>query len=92
MEVFNHFYGGSKNGLIVGTKQQDNDKEHNLPEKIGGITVIDPSHHIYFVDCDQKESSAYEGSTSKINEQEAEVAIRLLKVINMACEEQVTAH
>lgn len=92
MEVFNHFYGGSKNGLIVGTKQQDNEKEHNLTVKIDGITVIDPSHHIYFVDCDQKESSAYEGSTSKINEQEAEVAIRLLKVINMACEEQVTAH
>ena len=92
MEVFNHFYGGSKNGLIVGTKQQDNEKEHNLTVKIDGITVIDPSHHIYFVDCDQKESSAYEGSTSKINEQEAEVAIKLLKAINAACEERLSAH
>ena len=92
MEVFNHFYGGSQNGLIVGTKQQDNEKEHNLIVKIDGTTVIDPAHHIYFVDCDQKESSAYEGSTSKINEQEAEVAIKLLKAINTACEEQVAAH
>ena len=92
MEVFNHFYGGNKNGLIVGTKQQDNEKEHNLTVKINGTTIINPTHHIYFVDCDQKESSAYEGSTSKINEQEAEVAIKLLKAINMACEEQVAAH
>lgn len=92
MEVFNHFYGGSQNGLIVGTKQQDNEKEHNLTVKIDGTTVIDPAHHIYFIDCDQKESSAYEGSTSKINEQEAEVAITLLKALNAACEEQISAH
>ena len=92
MEVFNHFYGGGKNGLIVGTKQQDNEKEHNLTVKIDGVTIIDPTHHIYFIDCDQKESSAYEGSTSKINEQEAEVAITLLKALNAACEERITAH
>lgn len=92
MEVFNHFYGGGKNGLIVGTKQQDNEKEHNLTVKIDGITIIDPAHHIYFIDCDQKESSAYEGSTSKINEQEAEVAITLLKALNAACEEQIASH
>ena len=92
MEVFNHFYGGGKNGLIVGTKQQDNEKEHNLTVKIDGVTIIDPAHHIYFIDCDQKESSAYEGSTSKINEQEAEVAITLLKALNAACEERITAH
>ena len=92
MEVFNHFYGGGKNGLIVGTKQQDNEKEHNLTVKIDGITIIDPAHHIYFIDCDQKESSAYEGSTSKINEQEAEVAIILLKALNAACEEQIAQH
>ena len=92
MEVFNHFYGGGQNGLIVGTKQQDNEKEHNLTVKIGGVTIIDPTHHIYFIDCDQKESSAYEGSTSKINEQEAEVAITLLKALNAACEEQIASH
>ena len=92
MEVFNHFYGGSQTGLIVGTKQQDNEKEHNLTVKIDGTTVVDPAHHIYFIDCDQKESSAYEGSTSKINEQEAEVAITLLKALNAACEEQIARH
>ena len=92
MEVFNHFYGGSQNGLVVGTKQQDNEKEHNLTVKINGNTVIDPKHHIYFVDCDQNESSAYEGSTSKINEQEAEVSIALLRALDTACEEQVAAH
>ena len=92
MEVFNHFYGGGKNGLIVGTKQQDNEKEHNLTVKIGGVTIIDPAHHIYFIDCNQKESSAYEGSTSKINEQEADVAITLLKALNAACEEQIASH
>lgn len=92
MEVFNHFYGGSQTGLIVGTKQQDNEKEHNLTVKIDGTTVVDPAHHIYFIDCDQKESSAYEGSTSKINEQEAEVAITLLKALNAACEEQIASH
>ena len=91
MEVFNHFYGGSQTGLIVGTKQQDNEKEHNLTVKIDGTTVVDPAHHVYFIDCDQKESSAYEGSTSKINEQEAEVAITLLKALNVACEEQIAS-
>lgn len=56
MEVFNHFYGGSGKGLTVGTLQQDNDKQHNLTVRIGGNTVIDPEHHIYFVDCEEKES------------------------------------
>ena len=66
MEVFNHFYGGSQKGLTIGTKQQDNDKQHNLTVRIGGNTVIDPEHHIYFIDCEERESSAYEGSTSKV--------------------------
>ena len=89
MEVFNHFYGGSQKGLVIGKQQQDDEKAHNLTVKIGGNTVIDPQHHIYFVDCDQKESSAYEGSTSKINEQEAEVAIALLKELDKASSELV---
>lgn len=91
MEVFNHFYGGNKKGLTVGKQHQDDEKEHNLTVKIGGNTVIEPKHHIYFVDCDQKESSAYEGSTSKINEQEAEVAIALLRELDKASNELVKA-
>ena len=90
MEVFNHFYGGSNKGLIVGKKQQDDEKEHNLTVRINGNTVIDPIHHIYFVDCDQKESSAFEGSTSKINEQEAQVAMTLLKELDMSSKELVS--
>ena len=89
MEVFNHFYGGSQKGLTVGTKQQDNDKQHNLTVRIGGNTIIDPEHHIYFVDCEEKESSAYEGSTSKVNEQEARVAIDLLQKLDSASGELV---
>lgn len=84
MEVFNHFYGGSQKGLAIGTKQQDNEKQHNLTVRIGGNTVIDPEHHIYFVDCEERESSAYEGSTSKVNEQEAQVAIELLRQLDSA--------
>lgn len=84
MEVFNHFYGGKQKGLTVGRKQQDDEKEHGLSVKINGNSVIEPHHHIYFVDCDKKESSAYEGSTSKVNEQEAEVAMELLRALDKA--------
>ena len=89
MEVFNHFYGGNGKGLVVGKKQQDDEKEHGLTVKIGGNTIIDPKRHIYFVDCDQKESSAFEGSTSKINEQEAQVAVTLLKELDKSAKELV---
>ncbi len=91
MEVFNHFYGGSQKGLTVGTKQQDNEKQHNLTVRVGGNTVIDPEHHIYFIDCEERESSAYEGSTSKVNEQEARVAIELLNKLDSASGELVRA-
>lgn len=84
MEVFNHFYGGNQKGLTVGKKQQDDEKEHNLSVKINGNSIIEPRHHIYFVDCDQRESSAYEGSTSKVNEQEAAVAMTLLRELDKA--------
>ena len=60
------------------------EKEHGLTVKINGQSIIDPKYHVYFIDCDQKESSAYEGSTSKINEQEAEVAMRLLRELDIA--------
>ena len=69
---------------MVGKKQQDDEKQHNLTVKINGNTIIEPKYHVYFIDCDQKESSAYEGSTSKVNEQEAQVAIQLLKQIDKA--------
>lgn len=91
MEVFNHFYGGNDKGLTIGKKQQDDEKQHNLLVRINGQTIIEPKYHIYFVDCDQKESSAYEGSTSKVNEQEAQVAIQLLKVIDKASLDAVNA-
>ncbi|MCH5142670.1 MAG: AAA family ATPase [Clostridiales bacterium] len=91
MEVFNHFYGGSQKGLTVGKQHQDDEKQHNLTVRIGGNTIIDPNHHIYFVDCDQRESSAYEGSTSKINEQESEVAISLMRELDKAAGELVKA-
>ena len=87
MEVFNHFYGGNQKGLTVGKKQQDDEKEHNLSVKINGNSIIEPKHHIYFVDCDQRESSAYEGSTSKVNEQEAAVAMVLLRELDKASAE-----
>lgn len=54
MEVFNHFYGGSQKGLMVGKKQQDDEKQHNLTVKINGNTIIEPKYHVYFIDCDQK--------------------------------------
>ncbi len=89
MEVFNHFYGGGKKGLTVGKKQQDDEKEHGLTVRINGNTVIEPRHHIYFVDCNEKEASAFEGSTSKINEQEAQVAMTLLKELDKASSELI---
>lgn len=89
MQVFNHFYGGNERGLVVGKKQQDDEKQHNLLVRINGNIVVDPNHHIYFVDCDEKESSE-EGSTSKINKQEAEVVMALLEGLNDAALELVS--
>lgn len=83
MQVFNHFYGGNERGLVVGKKQQDDEKQHGLLVRLNGNVVIDPDHHIYFVDCDEKESSD-EGSTSKINKQEAEVVMALLEGLDIA--------
>lgn len=89
MQVFNHFYGGNERGLVVGKKQQDDEKQHNLLVRINGNIVVDPDHHIYFVDCDEKESSE-EGSTSKINKQEADVVMALLEGLNEAALELVS--
>ena len=81
MEVFNHFYGGSETGLVVGKKQQDDEKQHNLLVRINGNVVIDPDHHIYFVDCNEKESNVA-GSRSIMNQQEANVVMALLGELN----------
>ena len=86
MEVFNHFYGGNKRGLMVGKKQQDDEKQHGLTVRIGGNLIIDPDHHIYFVDCTEKESSE-DGSTSKMNKQEANVVMELLKGLDDAAQD-----
>ena len=83
MQVFNHFYGGNERGLDIGKKQQDDEKQHNLTVRLNGNIIIDPDHHVYFVDCDEKESSD-EGSTSKINKQEAEVVMALLEGLDTA--------
>lgn len=89
MQVFNHFYGGNERGLVVGKKQQDDEKQHNLTVRLNGNIIIDPDHHVYFVDCDEKESSE-EGSTSKINKQEADVIMALLDGLNDASLELVS--
>lgn len=82
MEVFNHFYKGALGGgLTVGKKQQDNEKEHGLTMTIGGKRLIEPRHHVVFIDCDGKESRE-DTSTSKVNEQEAEVVSKLLVALN----------
>ena len=91
MQVFNHFYGGAEDGLRIGRMQQDDEKAHNLTVRINGKTIISPEKHIYFVDCGAYESSAFEGSTSKINEQEADVCVRLLKEIDKSLQAQIRA-
>ena len=84
MEVFNHFYGGNENGLKLGKKQQDDEKQHNLSAYFNNRRVIDPEHHIYFVDCDEKEEKAETDSTSKINKQEKDVVVKLLEGLDLA--------
>ena len=86
MQVFNHFYGGASRGLSVGLKQQDDEKQHNLLVRINDNVVIDPQHHIYFVDCDQTEEST-DGSTSKMNPQEADVVMTLLTGLDQAAQD-----
>ena len=89
MEVFNHFYGGNERGLMIGKKQQDDEKQHGLTVKVNGNIIIDPEHHIYFVDCEKKESSE-DGSTSKQNKQEASVIMELLNGIDHAALELIS--
>lgn len=83
MEVFNHFYGGNERGLMIGKKQQDDEKQHGLTVRLNGNIIVDPDHHVYFVDCNEKESSE-DGSTSKQNKQEAAVVMELLHGLDTA--------
>lgn len=48
MNVFNHFYQGE---LKLGFEGQNNIKNHNIRLISNGRTIIEPSKHIYFVDC-----------------------------------------
>lgn len=87
MDIFNHFYGGSKDGLVVGTANQNDAKQHDLIVKIGGRTIIEPSKHIYFIDCPETEEMM-DGSTSIFNMQEARVVAKLNELLKVACIER----
>ena len=81
MRVFNHFYGGDERGLKIGFTHQDDLKQHRLRVMMQNRMIIDPDHHIYFVDCNERESNS-DGSTSKKNELEAKVVMALLDGLN----------
>ena len=81
MEVFNYFYGGSRDGLEPGEKNQNEKKQHNLLISKNGKTIIEPQKHVYFIDCKCAESGEEESSSLK-NTQEADVAVSLLNDMN----------
>lgn len=82
MDVFNHFYKtAEKKGLEIGLTNQNDIKQHGLSIKGKNKILIDPENHVYFVNCNEYESRN-EDSSSIINEQEAEVVSKLLKLIN----------
>lgn len=82
MDVFNHFYKtAGKKGLEIGLTNQNDIKQHGLSIKGKNKILIDPENHVYFVNCNEYESRN-EDSSSIINEQEAEVVSKLLKLIN----------
>ena len=82
MDVFNHFYKtAGKKGLEIGLTNQNDIKQHGLSIKEKNKILIDPENHVYFVNCNEYESRN-EDSSSIINEQEAEVVSKLLKLIN----------
>lgn len=82
MDVFNHFYSTNGKGLSVGLSNQNDLKNHDLEIKNDGITLIEPHNHIYFINCTEYESQLDSESTSIINRQEAEVAAKLLQLMN----------
>lgn len=82
MDVFNHFYKtDGKKGLEIGLTNQNDIKQHGLLIKEKNKILIDPENHVYFINCNEYESRN-EDSSSIINEQEAEVVSKLLKLIN----------
>lgn len=78
MKVFNHFY---QNQLELGFSGQNNLKQHNIRIHSNGRNIIDPSRHIYFVDCKRNETHEQD-STSMYNSGEADVVVSLIKKIN----------
>lgn len=87
MDIFNHFYGGSKDGLVIGTANQNDAKQHDLIVKTGGRIIVEPTKHIYFIDCSESEEMM-DGSTSIFNMQEAKVVAKLDELIQKACIER----
>ena len=78
MNVFNHFYQGQ---LQLGKEGQNLEKEHHIRIVQRGMNLITPDKHIYFVDCREKESSDFTETTSCSNMTEAEVAVKLARLI-----------
>lgn len=78
MDVFNHFYQGQ---LRLGFAGQNNLKQHNIKLISNGRNIIEPSKHIYFVDCKKTETHEQD-STSIYNSGEAQVIVELIKKIN----------
>ena len=78
MDVFNHFYQGQ---LKLGFAGQNNLKQHNTKLVSNGRNIIEPSKHIYFVDCKKTETHEQD-STSIYNSGEAQVTVELIKKIN----------
>ena len=90
MKIVNEFYGGEANGLKLGKPNQNFEKDHGLTVKIGNNTIVDPDKHIYFVDCDEKESGGDAGSKSLQNEQEANAVIKMLSELNKSVGDLIT--
>lgn len=78
MNVFNHFYQGQ---LKLGWDGQNNAKKHNISIVSNGRSIIEPSKHIYFVDCKKNETHEQD-STSMYNTGEALVVTELIKKLN----------
>jgi superfamily I DNA and/or RNA helicase len=82
MDVFNHFYSTNGKGLSIGLSNQNDLKNHDLLIKTNGVTLIEPTKHVYFVNCTDFESHLDAESSSIINKQECDVVCQLLKLMN----------
>lgn len=61
MNVFNHFYQGE---LKLGFEGQNNIKNHNIRLISNGRSIIEPSKHIYFVDCKKNETHEQDSTST----------------------------